>query len=309
MARSMPVVQIAITALDIDATAAWYRDVLGFLPSGELRGIGGAEVAAFVGLPTCNCDLVWLVDTSDFFQVELFRFHDPVSVPGDRCPNELGWSLIGLYVDDLDEVLARLRNAGAAIGPVLGNPPERRVCTRDPEGVWLELRERAPGGRQVIRNSPVTTGFVRAVVSDLARAREFFVGVLGLRDRPAKLHTAADETLWGAPANRSQSAVLATDGDPFCIELVQYETTDRPLSTPARICDQGILNIALGSRVAADYESIVNRVQHSAFGLHAELVNGSARGRYSVGPGDLSVELLTIPDPALEQQLGFIPQT
>ena len=308
MVRAMPVVQVAMTALDIDTTVAWYREVFGFIPSGELRGIGGPEIAAFIGLPTCQCDIVWLVDTSDFFQLEFFRFHEPDSLPGARRPDELGWSLIGLYVDDLDDTLVKLRNTGAAVGPVLGVGPDRRVCARDPEGVWLELRERVPGGRQTVRNAPVTTGFVRAVVTDLARTRGFFVDVLGFQDTGDKLHTPADETLWDGPADGCESSVLATDGDPFRIELVQYETTARPLPTRRRVCDQGILNIALGSRAAADYQTVVNRVRGSEFGLHAELVNGPASGHYSVGPDDLSVELLTIPAPAMEQ-FGFIPQT
>ena len=307
MTGCMPVAQVAFTTLDIDATAAWYQDVFGLLPTGEMRGVGGPDVAAFTGLPTCECDMVWLADTSDFFQLEFFQFHDPVSVPGSRCPNEPGWSLIGLYVDQIDAVLAKLRKLRAPVGPVLGAPGDRRVCVRDPDGVWLELRERVPGGpagQRAVRDVPVTTAFARAVVTDLALSREFFVGVLGLGDASVNLHTNEDERLWGAPAVDSRSCVLAADGDVFQIELVQYESINP--TSPRRVCDQGILNVGFGSRLETEYCTVVDRVRRSTFGLHAELALGSARAHYAVGPDNLSVELLTIP-PTMEREFGFVP--
>lgn len=310
MTGSLRVAQVAMTALDLAATTAWYQDMFGLLPAGELRGIGGPDTAEFMGLPTCQCDIVWLADTSDFFQLEFFGFHDPVSAPSRQHPNDVGWSLIGLYVDDLDATLAKLRRAGGPVGPVLGDPPDRRVCTRDPEGVWLELRERAPiraGRIRAVRDAPVTTAFARAVVNDFPRALRFFVDVLGLRDDTAKLHTEADERLWDGAAASTQSCVLAASGDTFQVELVKYEANVLPLPERRRICDQGFLNIAFGSRVVDDYRAVVNRLRHSEFGLHAEMLSGSARAHYVVGPDDLSVELLTIPDSATEREFGFVP--
>ncbi len=308
----MPVVQVAMTALDIETTTAWYRDVLGFLPTGELRGIGGPDTAAFMGLPTCQCDVVWLTDTSDFFQLEFFRFDDPVPVPGSPRPNDAGWSLVGLYIDNLDDVLAALDRAGAPVSPIVGDAPARRVCTQDPEGVWLELRERVPNGSRgprAVRDAPVTTAFVRAVVTDLARAREFFVDSLGLHETSTILHTAADEGLWDGPVTSPQSCVLATDGDAFQVELVHYPMQDPRSASTRRICDQGILNIAFGSRVVAHYETVVNQVRSAGFRLYQEMILGPAKAHYLLGPDDLSVELLAIPDAVTEREHGFVPPT
>ena len=309
---STQVVQVAFSALDAAATTAWYQEVFGFLPGGEMRGATGAEVAGFMGLPTCHCDLLWLNDTSDLFQLEFFRFHDPVSSPGSRRPDDAGWTLVGLDVDDLDAVLARLRHTGAPVGSVLGDRPARRVCTCDPEGVWLELRERVPGVHpaRAVRDAPVTTGFVRAVVTDLDQAREFFCGALGLRDAGTTLHAAADEALWGSSAADTRSCVLSVDGsrDSFAVELVQYAgRVPHPLPAGYRICDQGLLNIALGSRSVEDFRALTGRVRLGGFRLHSELEVGAARGFYAVGADDLSVELLVIPDSELERQLGYVP--
>lgn len=308
----MPVVQVAMTALDIKTTTAWYRDVLGFLPTGELRGIGGPDTAAFMGLPTCQGDVVWLTDSSDFFQLEFFRFDDPVPAAGSPRPDHAGWSLVGLYIDNLDAVLAALDRAGAPVSPILGDAPARRVCTQDPEGVWIELRERVANGSpcpRAVRDAPVTTAFVRAVVTDLARAHEFFVDSLGLHETSTILHTAADERLWGGPVASLQSCVLATDGDAFLVELVQYPAQDPRSAPPRRICDQGILNIAFGSRVVEDYETVVNQVRSAGFRLYQEMILGTAKAYYVLGPDDLSVELLTIPDVVLERKHGFVPPT
>ncbi|MGW2383845.1 VOC family protein [Streptomyces sp. NPDC001658] len=310
---SMPVIQVSFSTLNLEATAAWYREVIGFLPGGAWQEVTGPEAAAFLGFPACNADLMWLLDSTDLFQLEFFQFSDPASVPGSRRPDDAGWSLVGLYVDDLDAVLARLREAGSQVGPVLGDKPERRVCTRDPEGVWLELRERVPGVSltRTIRDAPVTTAFVRVVVTDLAGAQDFFCDALGLRDTGAVLHTEADEELWGSPATSATSCVLSAEGfhDGPVIELVQYETrVPRPLPEGYRVSDQGILNVAFGSRSPGIYDAVLDRFRASGFQLHAELKVASARGHFAVGAEGLSVEFLTVPDLETEQLLGFGPK-
>jgi catechol 2,3-dioxygenase-like lactoylglutathione lyase family enzyme len=309
-AASMPVVQVAFSTLDPDRTVTWYQDVLGFLPAGEMRGASGPEVAAMMGLPAASCDMRWLVDTSDFFQLEFFHFHEPVPKPGARRPDDIGWSLLGLHVAEFDAVLRRLRQTGAHVGPVRGGAPARRVCCRDPEGVWLELRERGSLPPRTVRDAPVTTAFIRAVVTDLERSRRFFSGALGLRDSGASLHEPDDEVLWDAAATATESCVLVPEGDPHgcAVELVQYTTrAPRPQPADHRLCDQGILNIAFGSRTVADYKAVVAQVSAGGYQVHDELTISPAAARYLLDDQNFSVELLTIPDPAVERDFGFAP--
>ena len=305
---SMSIAQVAFSALTVEATTAWYRDMLGFEPAGGAGGIQGPEVEAMMGLPECECEMHWLTDTNDFFQLEFFSFRAPAPVPGGRRPDEAGWSLVGFAVDDLDAVLGRL--GGVPTGPVLGTGAQRRVCVRDPEGVWLELRQLDRPSARTVREGPVTTAFVRAVVADHDRARDFFCGALGLRDTAAPLHTPEDERLWGGIPAITRSSMLTAEGDPggLAIELVQYtERVPRPLPDGYRICDQGLLNVAFGSRSPEDYEATVARVRAGGYRLHGELAVGPARARYIVGTDDLSVELLTIPDRKIEEEFGFLP--
>jgi catechol 2,3-dioxygenase-like lactoylglutathione lyase family enzyme len=295
---------------DVLNGTTWYQDVLGFRPAGEMRGASGPEVAAMMGLPAASCDMRWLVDTSDFFQLEFFEFHEPVPKPGVRRPDDIGWSLLGLQVAGFDAVLGRLRQTGAHVGPVRGDAPARRVCCRDPEGVWLELRERGPLPPRTVRDAPVTTAFIRAVVADLERSRRFFGGALGLRDGGASLHEPDDEVLWDAAATATESCVLVPEGDPHgcAVELVQYTTrAPRPQPADHRLCDQGILNIAFGSRTVADYTAVVAQVSAGGYQVHDELAIGPAAARYLLDDQGFSVELLTIPDPAVERDFGFAP--
>jgi catechol 2,3-dioxygenase-like lactoylglutathione lyase family enzyme len=309
-AASMPLVQVAFSTLDPGRTVTWYRDVLGFLPAGQMRGASGPEVAAMMGLSSVSCDMRWLVDSSDFFQLEFFEFHEPVPQSGVRRPDEIGWSLLGLHIAEFDAVLRRLRQTGAPAGPVRGNAPARRVCCCDPEGVWLELRERGPLPPRTVRDAPVTTAFVRAVVPDLGRSRRFFCGALGLRDSGASLHEPGDEALWEAAATVTQSCVLVPQGDRHgcAVELVKHtRRAARPGPADHRLCDQGILNIAFGSRTVADYKAVVAQVSAGGYQVHDELAIGPAAARYLLDDQGFSVELLTIPDPAMERDFGFAP--
>jgi len=308
---AMPVVQVAFTTLNLGRTTAWYRDVLGYLPTGEMLGAGGPEAAALMGLPGVSCDMRWLVDSSDFFQLEFFRFREPLSRPGSRRPDDIGWSMLGLRVADLDAVLAGLRRSGARTGPLRGEAPDRRVCTCDPDGVWLELRELGAPTTRAVRDAPVTTAFVRAVVPDLGRSRRFFCGALGLRDTATVLHEPDDELLWEAAPTAAESCVLAAAGDPDgpVVELVQYSSRmPRPWPAGYRISDQGILNVALGSRDVAAYQAVAARATASGYWSHQELQIGTAASRYLVDDQGFSVELLTIPDPGTEREFGFVPR-
>lgn len=303
---AMPLVQIAMTALDPDRTTRWYRDVLGFAESGEVRGMGGPEAEAMTGLPSLRCDIFWMLDSHDFFQLEFFRFDDPVSATGTRAPTDIGYSLIGVHVQNFDAALDRVQVSGSPLGPVLGDPGSRRTCTQDPEGVWVELRERNPveGNARSVRPSPVTTCFVRAVVEDLDGSRACFESALGLCPTGIRLHEPADETLWHAEPTDTDACVLDAGG--ILVELVRYRsTTPRPLPAGYRICDQGLLNIALGSRSTADYTATVDSVRRAGHQLHSEMTIGSAAARYMVTDQGLSVELLAIPDPVVEKEFGF----
>ena len=70
--------------------------------------------------------------------------HDPMT-PAPRFPY-YGLEHIGLTVDDVDAAVAELRVLGAeiAVGPLTRNPGTRLAFIRGPEGIMVELVQRAP---------------------------------------------------------------------------------------------------------------------------------------------------------------------
>ena len=80
-------------------------------------------------------------------RIELDKFHTPAAVragPVDAPVNALGIRRIMFEVDDIDDVLARLRARGAElIGEVVQYEDSYRLCyVRGPEGIIVELAER-----------------------------------------------------------------------------------------------------------------------------------------------------------------------
>lgn len=78
-------------------------------------------------------------------RVELSKFHTPPAVPGPENPpaNMLGMRRIMFTVEDLDDVVARLRNHGAELVDEIAQYEDvYRLCfLRGPEGIVVGLAE------------------------------------------------------------------------------------------------------------------------------------------------------------------------
>jgi catechol 2,3-dioxygenase-like lactoylglutathione lyase family enzyme len=245
----------------------------------------------------------------------MFQFDQPVPrvFARDRAPNDIGYTILGIQVANLDGVVERLRAAGTPpIAPARSLRGHRRLATRDPEGVFIEVMEddpRPPGSPNVARPEvPSAVRFVRASVPDLALATRFFTGVLGLipASEP-RLHRTPDEALWGLAGARLDTVELAA-GD--CIlELVHYrEPKGRPRPAGYRISDLGLLNIAFGGRRRLDYEAVVTRVRADGYPMHQEMTTDFASVVYVEDGQGFSVELLHL-EPGSESRAGFEPRT
>ncbi len=133
----------SFTVSDLDATLAYFRDVLGFaatpkLPRGpnvvrDVTGIEGAEITvAFVDAPG--------------HRIELIEY----AAPADRSriaarPCDTGATHIAFDVDDIDAAIAASANAGfAPLGTVAitdagPNKGGRIVYLRNADGLAIEL--------------------------------------------------------------------------------------------------------------------------------------------------------------------------
>lgn len=262
--RELPINQIAISVKSVQHTQRWYRDIFGFVEAGGTGAfipmLGSADVQ---GVPGATSECWWLNDSQDFFQIELFEFRKPPPkpLPDDWRPCDIGYTMIGIHVEDFDEVLSRLaRRQVPLLSEPMGGAGARRVCVKDPNGVLLEVMEddpRAAEHRERIRLLPVTTRFLTLSVPDLARARHTWLDVLGLpEETDIVLHTPEHEALWGL-AGATRESFVARAGDMF-LEVVQYlDPVGKPWPDGYVISDHGLLNVAFGIRDEDDHGKLV----------------------------------------------------
>ncbi len=187
---SLPLNQIAFSVIDLRRTERWFREGFGFAPAGGSRLMMSSPLAERIqGLPGAASTCWWLVGRNPWFQLEFFQFERPMArpLPLDFRPCDIGYTRIGLWVEDFDATLERLARLGtqpiaAPVGPRGG----RRACVRSPDGVHVEIMEddplggTAPAGR---RDCPVAARSVTLSVPDLERSAAFFLS-LGLETWP-----------------------------------------------------------------------------------------------------------------------------
>jgi catechol 2,3-dioxygenase-like lactoylglutathione lyase family enzyme len=135
---------VLIVVDDLDVVIAFFVE-LGM----ELEGTGplawrGAE--RVIGLEDVRQDVAMLRTPDGHGRVELAKFHRPKAItpePEDAPANTLGIRRVMFAVDDIEDVLARLRTHGAElVGEVERYENLYRLCyVRGPEGIVVGLAE------------------------------------------------------------------------------------------------------------------------------------------------------------------------
>ena len=258
--------QVAFSVRDLRITSMWYEEVLGYRQAG--RGdFSGEMVENVTGVAGADLAARWLIDQQERFQLELFQVKAPPARPrpADWRPCDIGYTLIGVHVDDFDSVVDRARTFGTPVvgGPV-GTPGKRRICVADPDGVLVEIMEDDPraqrlrarpgnGARSALR-------FVTLSVADLAASRSFLVDTMGLEPATdVTLHGPEHESLWGLAGAQRDTVLLWADD--MLVEIVQYrDPVGRPWRRGHRLTDLGILNIALLFRERSDLTTRFDRL-------------------------------------------------
>jgi catechol 2,3-dioxygenase-like lactoylglutathione lyase family enzyme len=135
---------ILIVVDDLKAATAFFME-LGLELVGEAT-VEGQSVDRLLALDGVRSTLVTLQTPDGHGRIELDKFHTPPAVragPEDAPVNALGMRRIMFAVDDLDDVLARLRTHGAElVGEVTQYEDSYRLCyVRGPEGLMIALAE------------------------------------------------------------------------------------------------------------------------------------------------------------------------
>ncbi|MGK5553658.1 VOC family protein [Actinomadura kijaniata] len=135
---------VLIVVDDLEAVIAFFVE-LGM----ELEGRGPLEWSGaerVIGLDDVRQDVAMLRVPGGHGRVELARFHRPKAIapePRDAPVNTLGLRRVMFAVDDIDDVVARLRAHGAElVGEIVRYEDVYRLCyVRGPEGIVVGLAE------------------------------------------------------------------------------------------------------------------------------------------------------------------------
>ena len=140
---------VAIIVEDLKAAIAFFLE-LGLELEGETT-VEGNWVDRIIGLEGSRCDIAMLRTPDGHGRLELSKFHTPPARnPDPNAPvNTLGIRRIMFAVDDIDDMVARLRARGAElIGEVVQYEDMYRLCyLRGPEGVIIALAQELKGNR------------------------------------------------------------------------------------------------------------------------------------------------------------------
>jgi catechol 2,3-dioxygenase-like lactoylglutathione lyase family enzyme len=136
---------VLVVVEDLEAAKAFFAE-LGMELEGEATN-EGPWADRVVGLEGMRCDIAMMRPPDGHGGVELAKFHTPPAIrpePEDAPVNTLGMRRIMFAVDDIDDVVVRLRGHGAElVGEIVQYEDVYRVCfMRGPEGLIVGLAER-----------------------------------------------------------------------------------------------------------------------------------------------------------------------
>ena len=135
---------VLIVVDDLDAVISFFVE-LGM----ELEGKGPVEgrwVERVIGVDDVRQDVAMLRIPDGPGRIELAMFHTPKAIraePADAPVNTLGIRRVMFAVDDIDDVVARLRTHGAElVGEIVQYEDVYRLCyLRGPEGIVVGLAQ------------------------------------------------------------------------------------------------------------------------------------------------------------------------
>lgn len=135
---------VGVVVDDLETAISFFAE-LGMEMDGEMP-VEGRWVDGVVGLDNVRVDIAMMRTPDGHNGLELTKFHKPTAIRTEPEPapaNTLGLRNMMFAVDDIDDVLSRLRSHGAElIGTVEQYEDSYRLCyLRGPAGIIVALAE------------------------------------------------------------------------------------------------------------------------------------------------------------------------
>ena len=134
---------VLIVVDDLEAAKAFFAE-LGMELEGETT-VEGPLVGSLIGLEDVRATLAMMRPPDGHGGIELDKFHTPNAIrfgPVDAPVNVLGFRRVMFAVNDIEDVIARIRAHGAElIGEMQYEDTYRLAYIRGPEGIIVGLAE------------------------------------------------------------------------------------------------------------------------------------------------------------------------
>ena len=135
---------VLINVEHLEAAEAFFAE-LGMEVEGRTT-VEGSWAGKVIGLDNVRADITMMRTPDGHGRVELSRFHTPPAIrvePDDAPANALGLRRIMFAVEDIDDVVARLRRHGAELLDEIAQYEDQyRLCfVRGPEGILVGIAE------------------------------------------------------------------------------------------------------------------------------------------------------------------------
>lgn len=134
----------SIVVADLDAAIAFFTE-LGLKLDGRME-VSGAWTARIVGLEGNHAEIAMMRMPDGHGALELTRYIHPTAItptPKNAVPNTLGFHRVMFAVDDVRDVVERLRkHGGELVGDIVDYEDVFRLCYfRSPEGFIIGLAQ------------------------------------------------------------------------------------------------------------------------------------------------------------------------
>ncbi|WP_433782730.1 VOC family protein [Actinomycetospora sp. CA-101289] len=135
---------VGVVVDDLEAAVAFFVE-LGMERAGGVMPVEGRWVDRVVGLDDVRVDVAFVQTPDGHGRLELTAFHHPVATTAEPSApaNTQGLRRLMFLVDDVDDVIARLRpHGGELVGEVAQFEDVYRLCyLRGPGGIIVALSE------------------------------------------------------------------------------------------------------------------------------------------------------------------------
>ncbi|MCA3254245.1 MAG: VOC family protein [Alphaproteobacteria bacterium] len=140
--------RVTVFCRDLDASLAFYRDILGLVPVEE-KTIEGPAAGGLLQLPPCRMRIALLAPSAEAHaSIGLFEISGTpmAALPIPEGPPAHGQTAVVLATTEFDAVAARLAAAGVrTLTPPL-RYPKRQASARSPAGLYRETIVFDPDG-------------------------------------------------------------------------------------------------------------------------------------------------------------------